>query len=291
MLDVQKLIPKKLMSSLIGRLAKIAGGKLTYYTIKYYIIYFKVDMSESLEPNIRRFVTFNDFFTRALKTAARPQPSDPLQIISPADGSVSQCGHIEGQTLIQAKGISYSLIDLFEGDSSTANLFRGGTFHTIYLAPNNYHRIHMPIAGSALYLRYTSGNLFSVNEATVKSLPSLFCVNERAALVFKSHHGFMALVMVGATNVGSIEFNFSETSTFLNRPHCTFEEGMTHSISSREFARGEEIGRFNMGSTVIMLTSKDLATWTSFHSAESAIQVNSPLNGLIRNSSLTSSVY
>ena len=279
---IQKLIPHKLMSSLIGRLANIIGGRLTYYVIICYIKYFKVDMSESLEPNIRRFTTFNEFFTRALKPDARPQPSDPLQIISPADGIVSQCGHIDGDTLIQAKGINYSLIDLFDGDSSTSNLFHNGTFHTIYLAPKNYHRIHMPIAGSALCLRYTSGHLFSVNKATAQSLPGLFCINERAAVVFKSHHGFMALVMVGATNVGSIEFNFSEESIFSNRPHCSFEEGKTHSISSRQFARGEEIGRFNMGSTVIMLTSKDLGIWGSFHTADSAIKVNVGLRGSVK---------
>jgi phosphatidylserine decarboxylase len=269
------------MSSLIGRLAKLAGGKMTYYVISCYIFYFKVDMSESLQPNIRGFSTFNDFFTRALKANARPQPSDPLQIVSPADGLISQCGHINEYTLVQAKGINYSLIDLFDGDMSISNIFQGGTFHTIYLAPNNYHRIHMPISGNPLYLRYISGHLFSVNKATAKNVPGLFCINERAALVFKCHAGFMALVMVGATNVGSIEFNFSKTSTFLNRPHPTFKEGKTHSISGRKFSRGEEIGRFNMGSTVIMLTSKNLATWSSFHSKGSTIQVNNTLNGLI----------
>ena len=277
---LQKVLPKKTLSALFGIGSRLHLGPLSSLIIRLYIYVYKVDMSDAKIKDPSAYPTFNHFFTRELASDARPQPSDQGKVTSPVDGTISQSGHIKSEILIQAKGKQYSLKNLL-GDDKLAALFLNGTYHTIYLAPYNYHRIHMPSDGKARFLRYTPGYLFSVNKNTVNNINNLFCVNERASIVYESDSGFFALVMVGALNVGSFEIYTHLQSGFINRPKHNFKPDTLHSLQGEKFIRGTELGRFNMGSTVILLTARNFASWGEFDTHEKSISVGAELGGTI----------
>jgi len=251
---LQHSLPKRGLSDLVGWLTRLRAGPLTQIAIRLFIRGFGVDMTEAADPEPASYATFNAFFTRALRSDARPHAREPAAVLCPADGKVSECGRLDGARLVQAKGIDYTLTALFDGDASLAASFEHGDFCTIYLAPYDYHRVHMPLAGQLEALRYVPGALFSVNAATAAALPGLFCRNERVVTVFRAGEERFALVMVGALNVGSIELTVPRGQTFANRPHARWEAGVTHRPDGQPtLDRGAEYGRFNMGSTVILL--------------------------------------
>ncbi|MGE0483332.1 MAG: archaetidylserine decarboxylase [Gammaproteobacteria bacterium] len=252
---LQFALPKHALSRTIGWLARREWGPLTHSAIALFIRVFGVDMTEAIEPAASAYRSFNAFFTRALSDGARPMPSDEAVVTSPVDGTVSACGQLAAGTLLQAKGVSYRVLDLFDGDAELAARFSLGCFFTVYLAPYNYHRVHMPTTGRAVALRHVPGALFSVNAATTRGLPGLFCRNERTAVVFEGEHGDFALVMVGAMNVGSIELRLPTGHPFANRPAATSRAGQSHVLNELALGRGAEFGRFNMGSTVILLAT------------------------------------
>ncbi|MEQ8663067.1 MAG: archaetidylserine decarboxylase [Gammaproteobacteria bacterium] len=253
---LQRLLPQRALSELVGWLTRLRAGPLTQLAIRLFIRAFGVDMREAAMPDPRAYASFNAFFTRALQPAARPFASDPAAVVCPADGHVSECGTLDRDRLVQAKGIDYTLLDLFDGDSALAQAFEHGTYCTIYLAPFDYHRVHMPCGGRLEALRYVPGALFSVNAATTTILPRLFCRNERVITVFGDGASRFALVMVGAFNVGSIALTLPRATAFSNRPATTWRAGITHAFSAEPAcARGDEYGRFNMGSTVIVIAA------------------------------------
>lgn len=256
---LQFVLPKAILSHAVGWLTRREWGPLTRLAIVAFIRAFRVDMSDAREPSAAAYRSFNAFFTRALRDGARPLPNGLDVVVAPADGRISACGQLAGGTLLQAKGVSYSLLDLFDGDAALAARFAAGSFCTVYLAPYNYHRVHMPTGGRAVALRYVPGALFSVNAATTQGLCGLFCRNERAVVVFEGARGDFALVMVGAMNVGSIELCTPLAQPFANRPLANWPARRTHALEeSATMERGAEFGRFNMGSTVILLATPGL---------------------------------
>ncbi|RLK48635.1 phosphatidylserine decarboxylase [Alkalispirillum mobile] len=223
--------------------------------IKTFIRVFKVDMSEALEEDPTAYPTFNAFFTRALKPEARPMPDDPDAILSPADGTISQMGPIEGDTIFQAKAHDFTTAELLGGDEALAEEFRDGWFATIYLSPRDYHRVHMPMSGTLRKMIHVPGRLFSVAPFTVRTVPKLFARNERVACIFDTEHGPMAVVLVGAINVGSIETVWAGEVTPPAGNHVTLTDGKHRPL---HLPRAAELGRFNMGSTVVVLTANQL---------------------------------
>jgi phosphatidylserine decarboxylase len=212
--------------------------------------YPQIDMSEAAQPDPYAYESFNAFFTRALRSGARPIAGGAAEIACPVDGTVSQLGAIESGSMVQAKGVSYTSEALL-ADSNAASRYAGGSFACLYLAPYNYHRIHMPVAGRLLSTRYVPGTLFSVNAATARAIPGLFARNERVVCEFETELGPMALVLVGALFVGSIETVFAGEINPPERRGGTAQD-VSRGIGT-DFARGQEIGRFNMGSTVVAL--------------------------------------
>jgi phosphatidylserine decarboxylase len=211
---------------------------------------YDVDMAEAENANPFAYPSFNAFFTRALRPGARPVDPAADAIVSPVDGALSQCGPLDGQALLQAKGMTYTATELLGGDSTLAAEFEGGTFATIYLAPFNYHRIHMPIDGTLRAALYAPGDLYSVNAVTAACVPGLFARNERIACIFDTPAGPVALVLVGALFVGSMSLDWAGEVT-LQRPAAT--SALALPAPPPALARGDEMGRFNMGSTVVLL--------------------------------------
>lgn len=227
--------------------------------IRWAIDHYHVNMSEANREQAEDYLNFNDFFTRSLKPGARPLPEDPGLIVSPADGVISQIGDINNGRIFQAKGHDYSLVELLGGDLTLGQEFMGGKFATIYLAPRDYHRIHMPTAGSLHKMVHVPGRLFSVNQATVETIPNLFARNERVISIFDTQFGPMAVIMVGAINVASIETVWAGLVTPRRGQIATTTYGeASHSI---ELSRGDELGRFKLGSTAIVLFGKHQIDW------------------------------
>ena len=259
---LQKMLPTRALGWLSYKLSRSQVRWLKNFLIKQFINAYKVNVEEVLLPVPDGFESFNAFFIRELEDGARPIVKDPEIIASPVDGTVSAAGAIDKGSVFQAKGIRYSLADLLATDTAEAQAYNNGAFATIYLAPYNYHRVHAPLAGELLAARYVPGDLFSVNEATVAQLPGLFVRNERLICHLQTSTGPMALIFVGAMNVGSI----STTWTGEIRPR---KAGVVEQINMREvdselrFNKGDGLGWFNMGSTVILLrppgTTNDFA--------------------------------
>ena len=238
--------------------------------------HYGIDLAEAAEHDLERYATFNAFFTRALREGARPIAPETDALSSPVDGAVSQIGVIDGGALVQAKGMSYSVAALLGGEERAAQ-FAGGSFATLYLSPRDYHRIHMPVDGVLLETAYIPGRLFSVAAGTVRTIPNLFARNERMAAIFATPAGPMALVMVGALNVGSIETVWSGEVT--PRP-VRAPETLPYVKGDVHLARGEEMGRFNLGSTVILLFSRDRVEWRGDLAPESRVRVGERIGGL-----------
>ncbi len=246
------LLPHHLISRGVFFLTRIKGP-LVSPAIRWFIKTFDVDMSDALIEDIKNYTTFNEFFIRSLKPGSRPITSGEKELACPVDGTVSQCGDIMNDHLFQAKGHFYSVEDLLGGDKLLAKMFSSGCFSTIYLAPNNYHRIHMPLTGRLKQMIHVPGRLFSVAPWSIRQIPGLFARNERVACLFTTPSGPMALVMVGAINVAAIETVWGGLVTPQKGKKVSVYDYSHTEINS---AKGAEIGRFNMGSTVILLTTE-----------------------------------
>ncbi|MBS9404319.1 phosphatidylserine decarboxylase [Halomonas sp. TRM85114] len=241
---IQYPLPHHLLSRLTGRLAECRLTWLKNALIKAFIKQFKVDMREAAEPDYTAYATFNDFFTRELKPDARPLGEG---LLSPADGTLSQFGAIEADHLLQAKGQRFSMADLLGGDAETARHYRGGSYANVYLSPSDYHRVHMPLGGTLTEMVYVPGRLFSVNSATTDHVPNLFARNERLVCHFDTEYGPMVVVLVGAMIVAAIETVWSGQVTPLSGDvqRVRFDTPV-------RLEKGEEMGRFKLGSTVVM---------------------------------------
>jgi len=257
---LQRLTPKYLMTGLVCRIARIRIVPVKNFLIRQFIRLYAVDVSQLTRQVPEGYPSFNDFFIRDLADGARPVDGDADSIVSPVDGTVSAAGRIERNRIFQAKGIDYTLDDLLATDTADAGRYVDGSFATIYLAPYNYHRIHAPLAGELTAARYVPGDLYSVNEATVRNLPNLFARNERLVCHFDGPFGSMAVIFVGALNVGTVHSIWSGDI----RPRKT---GTVESIdlrrtdASRTVSKGDMIGWFNMGSTVILLLPQGVCEW------------------------------
>ena len=250
----QYLLPKRGLTQFAGRVARAHGGRATTRLIRWFVGKYGVDMSEAENPDIASYASFNDFFGRPLKPGLRPLAD--ADFISPVDGAISQFGAIDDHHILQAKGHRFTTTQLLAGDAALADRFRHGSFANLYLSPKDYHRLHMPCAGRLQRMIYVPGALFSVNPTTARGVPGLFARNERVVCVFDSEtHGRFVMVLVGATIVGSMATTW----------HGVVNPRRTGVIAEWEYAdrpivleQGEEMGRFLLGSTVIMLFEKDV---------------------------------
>jgi phosphatidylserine decarboxylase len=244
----QYLMPKLAMTRLAGLVASAEWGAFTIWVIKRFVKRYNVNMSEAAHADPAHYKSFNEFFTRPLKDGARPLSNSTW--VCPVDGAISQCGAIERDQIFQAKGHQYSTRALVGGDAALAAQFQNGQFATMYLSPRDYHRIHMPIAGKLLRMIYVPGDLFSVNPTTARGVPGLFARNERVVCEFETEKGPMVLVLVGATIVGSMATVWHGQ---VNPPRPGTVREWRYDSQDVLLQKGEEMGRFLLGSTVVML--------------------------------------
>jgi phosphatidylserine decarboxylase len=244
----QYLMPKQLLTTLAGKAASARAGGMTTAVIRWFIERYSVNMAEAENPDPASYASFNDFFTRPLKPGARPLAG--AELLCPVDGAISQFGPIAAGQIFQAKGHQYSATALVGGDSTLARAYESGSFACLYLSPRDYHRIHMPCAGRLLRMIYVPGALFSVNPVTARGVPGLFARNERVVCVFEGEQGPFVLVLVGATIVGSMATVWHGT---VNPPRPGRVVEWHYADQNIELERGAEMGRFMLGSTVVML--------------------------------------
>ncbi|MDH3645195.1 MAG: archaetidylserine decarboxylase [Gammaproteobacteria bacterium] len=249
---VQSLLPQHSISRLVGRLARTRLLPVRKLLIHSFVRLYKIDLTEAEHNDPDAYPSFNALFTRALRPDARPAPSDPRSIVSPVDGTISQVGEIDSSLLVQAKDRRFTVAELFGDASEFPGAYEHGRFVTIYLAPHNYHRIHMPLTARLSRMTYIPGRLFSVSPRTTRAVSHLFARNERVVFHFDSDHGPIALVMVGAMNVGSIE----TVHEGVVAPGGKKLRQWTYNPSI-SFQRSQELARFNLGSTAIVLFSND----------------------------------
>lgn len=246
--------------------------------IRAFIRRFGVDLGEAAVPDITAYPTFNAFFTRALRAGARPVTAEPDAIACPVDGTLSQLGNITGERAVQAKDRSFSLGELLGGDAVVAGKFAAGACMTLYLSPKDYHRVHMPVDGTLLRMLHVPGRLFSVSPAATRTVRGLFARNERVAMIFDTAVGPMAVVMVGAFNVGSIETVWAGEIT---PPRGRVLRSWDYLDNRLELAKGAELGRFNMGSTVILLFAADRVRWQRELSPGSVVRMGQRIGTLL----------
>jgi phosphatidylserine decarboxylase len=242
----QHLLPKNLLSAFVYRATRSRRHWLKRPLTRWFASAYGVDLTEAANADLDSYATFNEFFTRELKAGARPIERGTRTVIAPADGVLTEHGAIEGERLFQAKGMSYSLSELLGERGVAVSSLAGGSYFTIYLAPHNYHRVHAPLDARLLRTRYLPGARFSVSRATAAAIPRLFCRNERVVCWFESEHGPAIVVLIGALNVSSI-------STFAHGEIASGAPREWHEDPPRPVEQGREIGRFNMGSTVVVL--------------------------------------
>ena len=257
---LQRLYPRRLLSRIVLHATRVRIPAWQQWLIRTVVRRYAVDLSDARESDLRAWPTFNAFFTRALRPDARPLPAEPGAVASPSDGTVQDAGEIAGTTLVQAKSLTYSLESLLGGDRDAASAFAGGSAATIYLAPRDYHRVHLPVDGTLAALVHLPGDRFSVNPATAERIRHLFARNERVVFHFRGagEHPF-AIVMVGALLVGSIETPW--TGPVADHPSPGPGRLRQWSFDGPALERGAEIGRFNMGSTVIALFPPGAVRW------------------------------
>jgi len=254
----QYLLPQHLLSRCMGLLTNCKIKWLKNALIKKFINKYHVNMQEAYHENINDYQSFNDFFTRKLKPGVRPINQDSNTIICPVDGSISQLGQINHGKIFQAKGFDFTAVELLGGDSTLANQFQNGLFATLYLAPKDYHCIHMPFAGKLTKMIYIPGNLFSVNQTTVSHVPKLFARNERVVCIFETAFGVMAVILVGAFFVASIHTTWAGKIT---PPHGKSVIVTDYQNQCITLNKGDLLGHFELGSTVIMLLPKEIASF------------------------------
>ena len=257
---LQYLLPQHGLSRVVLRLTRSRLRPLKGSLIGAFMRHFRPDMSDAVQPEAHAYPSFNAFFTRALRPGARPVDPDPRLIASPVDGTVSQLGPIRGERIVQAKGHTYSLEALLAGQDRWAEHFADGSFATLYLAPYNYHRIHMPLTGTLRAAWFVPGRLFSVNATTAAAVPDLFARNERVVLVFEDGPLVWALVMVGALFVGSMSTVW-HGDVAPRTPRRVTALPLDAPLAPLRLEKGTELGRFNMGSTVIVLLPRRTAEW------------------------------
>ena len=274
---LQYVLPHHLLSRVVYHATRSRIQPVKNALISRFMRGFEPDMSDAVEPDPLRYPSFNAFFTRALRPDARPMPQDPRVIASPVDGAVSQIGVIEGSRMIQAKGHDYSLEALLAGPARWTQRFAGGSFATIYLAPFDYHRIHMPCSGELHSAWYVPGRLFSVNTTTAAAVPGLFARNERIVCMFEEGELCFAMVLVGALFVGSMSTVWHDQVTPKSR-----RRPMPLPVSAGlHLGRGAEMGRFNMGSTVILLFPRGAIEWRPSLGSGTELRVGQDLARLL----------
>jgi phosphatidylserine decarboxylase len=265
----QYIIPKQAITMLAGKLANLEAGKLTTAVIRWFVQRYNVNMAEAAVPDISAYRTFNEFFTRPLKVDARPLAK--ADFICPVDGAISQFGKIEADQIFQAKGHYYSTAALLAGDDSAARKYQDGLFACLYLSPKDYHRIHMPCDGTLKHMTYVPGALFSVNPTTAQGVPGLFARNERVVCEFHSEqHGNFVMVLVGATIVGSMATTWHG---IVNPPRSTGIREWSYNDQNIKLKQGDEMGKFLLGSTVVMLFPKDSMSFNEAWHAEKSINL------------------
>lgn len=270
---LQHLLPKQAITALAGRLANLKASKLTTAVIGWFVKRYNVNMAEAAEPNISSYQTFNDFFTRPLKADARPLAN--ADFICPVDGAISQLGNIEADQIFQAKGHAYSTTALVGGDKNLAAKFENGHFACLYLSPKDYHRIHMPCDGTLKTMTYVPGALFSVNPTTAQGVPGLFARNERVVCEFDStEHGSFIMALVGATIVGSMATSWHDSENgIINPPRTSNIRVWSYQDQNISLKQGDEMGKFLLGSTVVMLFEKDTLAFNKTWQAERTIKL------------------
>lgn len=258
---MQYALPQHFLSRIVMGITRIRFRPIKNLLIRSFMRHFKPNMSEAAQTNPLLYPSFNAFFIRHLQASARPTDLDPTMVVAPVDGTISQIGPLVGSKIIQAKGHDYSLEALFDGAPEWAQRFQGGTFATLYLAPYNYHRIHMPLAGTLRAAWYVPGKLFSVNAVTAAAVPGLFARNERVVCVFEENERAFAMVLVGALFVGSINTVW-HGDVAPRRPRVKVDLPLVGTgRTPLRLAKGAEMGRFNMGSTVITLFQPGMMEW------------------------------
>jgi phosphatidylserine decarboxylase len=266
----QHLVPQHLLSRLVGALADSTTPWLKNRFITWFARKYQINMTEARDEVLTNYPSFNAFFTRELKEGARPIDHSEGSIVSPADGAISQLGRIEHGRIFQAKGRGYGLTTLLGGDQQRAEQFMNGSFATVYLSPRDYHRVHMPISGTLTHTTYVPGDLFSVNQTTAEGVDQLFARNERLVAYFDTEHGPMAMILVGAMIVAGIETVWGgQEAPRLKKPiHTPFNN---QTLAPITLDKGTEMGRFKLGSTVILLFAQDKVLW------DEALAANSPV--------------
>jgi phosphatidylserine decarboxylase len=271
---IQYLLPQHALSRLILCATRVRAPWFKNGLIRGFLALYSIDMTEAAESDPLSYGSFNEFFTRALKPGARSVAVESGAIACPVDGMISEAGKIDGEALLQAKGRRYSLAELLAG-RAWARDFEGGCFATIYLAPFNYHRVHMPVRGQLRETVYVPGRLFSVNATTAAHVPNLFARNERVLTLFDTAFGEVALILVGALNVGSMATVWAGDITPAAKRVVTTLPPQRVALD-----KGEELGRFNMGSTVILLFQPRRARWLENVSAGATVKVGQSLGSL-----------
>jgi phosphatidylserine decarboxylase len=266
----QYILPHHALSEMMSKLTHCENKAWKNLFIKQIIRHYGVNMDEANQPDINAYKSFNDFFTRELKTGIRPLTTEPNAIACPADGAVSQAGVISEGEIFQAKGKSYTALDLLGGCEERAKAFNNGVFTTIYLSPKDYHRLHMPLTGTLREMVHVPGRLFSVNTATTRSVPRLFARNERVVAIFDTEVGPMALILVGAIFVSSIETVWHGVVT---PPSIQSVRSWEYKENAPTLNIGEEMGRFNMGSTIIVLFANNKVQWDSEFIADKIVKL------------------
>lgn len=274
---LHRFIAQHALSRTMGFLADRAWGAVTHRAIHAFIKHYQVNMQEAAQEDYRAYDTFNDFFTRHLKANARPLAAETNAIVSPVDGTISEIGQMAGDQLLQAKGCYYSVASLL-GDEERAKSFHQGHFLTAYLAPKDYHRIHMPIDGRLVEMVHVPGRLFSVNAASVQAVPQLFARNERVVCLFETAVGPLAMVMVGAMIVGSVVTTWHGVVTPPTKRRVSV---WNYREENKVFRRGEEVGYFKLGSTVILLFVKNAMRWDNIYSAQNKLLVGKKIGSII----------
>lgn len=260
----QHVAPHHRLSQLAWRIARSENQLFKNLLIRGFMWRYDIDLSEAERTDIADYNSFNDFFTRALRPGSRPLSSDATAIVGPADGTISQIGAIDGERLLQAKGRYYSIGALLADSSAAPRRYTGGSFATIYLAPHNYHRVHAPVAGTISRVAYIPGRLFSVNDRTARCVDNLFARNERIIVEMQSSIGEIAVILVGAMLVSSMELTCCDVAAALQATSdATTTTSIDLSAAPCAIELGAELGRFNMGSTVILLAPAGRLTWAS----------------------------
>lgn len=265
----QYILPKQALTSFAGRVAGARGGSMTTGLIRWFVGKYGVNMAEAANPDIESYTSFNEFFTRPLRDGVRPLAD--ADFICPVDGAISQFGDIDDHQIFQAKGHKFTTAELVGGDAELASHFQHGSFANLYLSPKDYHRIHMPCDGRLTRMIYVPGALFSVNPTTARGIPGLFARNERVVCVFESaEHGPFVMTLVGATIVGSMETVWHGQ---VNPPRAPKICEWRYDDQQIVLKKGEEMGRFLLGSTVVMLFKKDTIRFNPAWAPERTIRL------------------